>query len=199
MFKTLNALYSGLYRHHGDSSSAVAIPRDNQHLRFQSFDQFLPKGASFSYVDFGCGLAHQLQYLLRTGNSAVDYVGVDVNEDFLNACRQKYPRCTFYQREEFFELGGDYDYIGAIGVFNIVYMDATRQQKFVFEEITRLFELTSRAVLLNFMHTAVDFVQERAWHQEVGALFQYCSSNLSRKVALDATYLPYEYTFAIFR
>ena len=199
MFAKSNEAYSALFRAHGDSSSAVMIPKGNQDLRYASIGKLLPRSGSFTYLDYGVGLGHQYDYFLRSGWTRIAFTGVDVNGDFLAHCKEKFPQATFMTRQEFLVEPKQFEFVGVVGTFNLIYSSAEEQQALVFEEICNLWRSTRIALFLNFMSTAVDYRQVGAHHQDVGLLYNFVASTISRKIKIDSSYLPYEFTMAIFR
>lgn len=199
MFESVNALYSSLLREHGSSAAAVGIPRDNQHLRYHSVSRRLPLDADFSLLDYGCGLGHLRGFLIQAGFGNCRYSGVDINPDFLAESRARHPSCEFLSREEYTLSNTMYDFSVAIGTFNLLYADEVDQQEFIASEIDLVFSRTTKAMFVNFMHTDVDYVQPGAWHQPVGALFSHVKSSVAKRVEIDSSYLPYEFTLVIYR
>ena len=195
----VNEQYTELFRQFGDSPKSVMIPKDNQNLRFNSIAKFLDPKVKMSYLDYGCGLAHQLDYFNNYGFTDLDYIGVEINNDFLNHNQKKHPESKFLNREDFIQSLTKFDYIGVIGTFNLIYSTKEEQKSFVFEEMTRLWQRTDKILFINFMSTVVDYVQENAYHQELGELYSFVSRELSRKIIIISDYLPFEYTIAIIK
>jgi hypothetical protein len=199
LFEGLNSTYSEWLRKYGDSSAAVGIPKDNQGIRFDSISRHIPVNEAGSYADYGCGLAHQLTYFRAKGYQNLSYTGVEVNLDFLKACEEKYPRDSFLTRDNFFGSDNQYDYVGAVGVFNLIYVNDSHQIEFVKEEISKLWAKTNKVLFLNFMTNDVDFKQVSAYHQDLSDLYLFARKNFSKSLFIDSTYLPYEFTIGIFR
>lgn len=198
-FGDMNKAYSSAFRRYGDSSASVMIPKDNQVLRFSSISRFLPRDVPFSYLDFGCGLGHQYEHFRREGFDQIEFTGGEVNDDFLEHCRAKHTGAKFLSRDELFGQFTGFDFVGAVGAFNLVYSPQIDHQQFVFEEVRRLWGITRRGLFLNFMSTVVDYQQQGAFHQDLGSLYSFIGSSLSRRIFVDSGYLPYEYTMAVFR
>ncbi len=198
-FYTVNQQYSALFERFGDSSSSVMIPKDNQAVRYKGIESFLPTTLEYSLLDYGCGLAHFLKYLRSAGHTHLKYTGVDINEKFLDHCKTNFPEDQFIDRESFFEDKSTFDYVVEVGTFNLLYSSEYDHQKLVWEEIARLWEKTRVALFLNFMSTAVDYQQTGAFHQDLGDLYAFISKRISRKIFVDSTYLPFEYTLSVWR
>lgn len=195
----VNKQYTKLFEKFGDSPKSVMIPKDNQHLRFNSIAKFLDPEVKMSYLDYGCGLAHQLDYFHKHGFNNLDYTGVEINNDFIIHSQKKYPASTFLNREDFIQSSTKFDYIGVVGTFNLIYSTKEKQKAFVFEEMRRLWQRTDKILFINFMSTVVDYIQENAYHQEIGELYSFVSRELSRKIIIESDYLPFEYTVVIIK
>ncbi len=199
MFRNINAVYSAMLEAHGDSAAAVGIPKDNQAIRYESVSKHLDPASKFSILDYGCGLAHFHDFLIERGFSQMLYVGADINQKLLDQTRLRNSGISLTTRDSLFAAAARFDYVAAVGTFNLVYDTPLRQQGFIFAELKALFELTDKALFVNFMHTEVDFEQAGAWHQSVGDLFRFAKTSLSDKVTIDSSYLPYEFTAVIGR
>jgi 2-polyprenyl-3-methyl-5-hydroxy-6-metoxy-1,4-benzoquinol methylase len=70
-------------------------------------------------LDYGCGTGDFYRFLQRRGIK-VKYTGVDINENFIDLAKKKYPECTFkVMNADDDEFEGFYDYIFICGVFKI--------------------------------------------------------------------------------
>ena len=49
------------------------------------------------------------------------------------------------------------------------------------------------------MTDQVDFIQEGAFHQNVLELYEFAKEKLTKRVAVDESYMPYEFTFHFFK
>jgi len=198
LYKSINQKYSRQFREHGDSAKSVMIPKDNQEVRFNSIAARIPKNRNLSYLDYGCGLGHQMKYFNKLDYKSLTYSGVEINPDFLEFCRTNYTGVDFFDYHEFWADPKPYDMIGAVGTFNLRY---TENDNFglIKNEITRLWGVTREILFLNFMSNQVDFIQDGAYHQDLGMLYEFSCNKLSRIIEIDSSYLPYEYTFIIKR
>jgi SAM-dependent methyltransferase len=197
-FSRVNQQYSDLFAKFGDSSSSLMWSRDTT-VRFKSIQSLLGSTRGHSLLDYGCGLAHFASYLRSEGETNLEYTGVDINDDFLEYCRFNFPEDKFLDRSSFLGDEATYDYVSVIGTFNLVYSSDYSHQDFVWNEISMLWKKTRAALFLNFMSTSVDYQQGGAFHQDVGDLYEFVSKNLSRKMFIDSTYLPFEYTLGVWR
>ncbi len=198
-FWKINKDYTELYSRFGDSPKSVMIPKDNQALRYESISKHIPKNKKMSYLDYGSGLGHQKLYFDKAGFDELQYVGVEVNASFLEHSKANVIGAEFMSYKDFHSSEETFDMSGVVGTFNIMYEIEQQQWEFVVKEVTDLWNKTKKTMFLNFMSTVVDFQQEGAYHQELGELYSFIAKSMSRKVMIDSTYLPYEYTVIVCR
>jgi len=195
MFDEINVSYSKAFEKFGDTSSSVMIPKNNQYLRFDSVISFLPKKNHLKIIDYGCGLAHFYEHLIANWPYEFEYIGVDINKEFLDHNKTKYKEATFVERDKFLLMKNKFDFVVCIGTFNLKYKKNNfENQQFVFQEIQKIWDKTQKSLYVNFMSTVVDFQQENAYHQDVGSIYKFFCARLTRNVVIDSTYLPYEFS-----
>jgi trans-aconitate methyltransferase len=195
----IKQLYKDAFKQHGDSPSSVLWPKGRQDERFYALTRHIKADGGFSVADYGCGLAHFKEYLDQHYSNVI-YTGVDIVEDFLNHNKTKYPDSHFVQPEELFNGDKTYDYILASGTFNILYVnDEASHKKIVFDVLEKLFSKTNRYLSVNFMTDQVDFKQDTAFHMNVTELYEFCSRSLSKRMSIDQSYMPYEYTITLWK
>lgn len=190
--------YSESFKIHGDSPKSVMWPKGRQEERFNALFRFIPKGNKFTILDYGCGLAHLIEYLEKNFID-YDYTGCDIVEDFIVYNSKKFKRETFFNSMKQ-KVSHTYDYTVVSGAFNILYSnDVIEHKKIVFETIKMLFKHTNKILSINFMTDQVDFQAPNSYHQNVKELYDFCSQNITKRLNIDQTYMPYEFTITLFR
>ena len=193
----IKKLYREALEKHGDSHRSVLLPKGRQKERFFALTRHIKGGDGFSIMDFGCGLAHLKNYL-DARFSDYRYIGVDMLPEFIAANQRKFPDGEFCRIDSYRDIAGSYDYVVASGTFNILYdQDPEVHQEMVFAMLSHLFERTQVYLAVDFMTDDVDYVQEGAYHQSVSALYEFVYRNLSKRIVLDQSYMPYEYTLTV--
>ncbi len=159
----------------------------------------MPHGGGFSLLDYGCGLAHMKTYL--DGQFCnVAYTGADAVGPFVDACKAKHPDLAFYLAQSPDQIPSTYDYVVASGVFNLLYVtDVSAHRDIVWSILEQLFERARVALAVDFMTDRVDFRQPGAYHQNVGELHAWIVRRLSRRLTLDHSYLPSEFSVTIWK
>jgi len=192
-------LYENAFHQHGDSPQAVLMPKGRQEIRFHSLTHHITEDKDFSLLDYGCGLAH-LKPFLDEHYKNVNYTGADAVSTFIETCRSKYPRVQFFNAQSPTEIAGEYDYIVASGVFNLMYIpEIAIHRTMVFDMIGQLFNKAKCYLSVNMMTDAVDFQQPHAYHQNVTEIYNFAFENLSRRLIIDQSYMPYEFTLTIWK
>jgi trans-aconitate methyltransferase len=195
----ITQLYRAALHEHGDSPAAVLWPKGRQHERFHALTRHIALEGEFSLLDFGCGLAH-LKPFIDQRYTNVAYTGVDTVSEFIELAHRKYEDSTFLQLNSPDALREDYDFIVASGVFNICYLpDLKNNRDLVFKMLSQLFARTRTYLSINFMTDEVDYRQDGAYHQNVTELCNFVNSQLSIRLVLDQSYMPYEYTITIWK
>ena len=198
MIDNVKKQYQDAYIKHGNSLEAVFIPKGRQLERFSSLLTYVKK-ESFSILDYGCGLGQMADYVKQKFPQA-DYSGVDIVEDFILENKSKYDFGKFEIISDCYDVKDNYDVIAAAGVFNLLYVkDKAQHQKIIYDNLSHLFSKTNDLLSVNFMTDQVDFIQDGAFHQNVNKLYDFAKKNLTKRVAIDESYMPYEFTFHFFK
>jgi trans-aconitate methyltransferase len=193
-------MYEDAFRRHGDSHEAVLWPKGRQAERFHALTRHIARSGNFSVLDYGCGLAHLKPYV-DSHYERVAYTGADAVEAFVDSNRRKYPDAVFHQAQSPESVGGEFDYVVASGAFNILYTpgDPAAHRAIVYRILEQLFAKASTYLSINMMTDAVDFEQPHAYHQNVPDLYRFAIDTLSRRLVLDQSYMPYEFTLTLWK
>ena len=195
----IKTLYQDAFNKNGDSPASVLWPKGRQSERFHALSKNIKNEDKFSVLDFGCGLSHLKDYL-DSSYSNVEYTGVDIVEEFLNHNKTKLPNDTFLTPDELYASENKYDYIFSSGAFNILYVNNKEEHKeIVFDILEKLFQKTNKYLSVNFMTDQVDFQQEGAYHQNVIELYEFCSKKLTKRLEIDQSYMPFEFTITLWK
>lgn len=198
MIENVKKKYQDAFDRHGNSLDAVFIPKGRQLERFISLLTYV-KTESFSILDYGCGLGQMSKYIKENFPKS-NYLGVDIVEEFISENTSKYDFGRFEIIKDCFDIKNNYDVITAAGVFNLLYVqDQKKHQQIVYDNLSHLFSKSNDVLSVNFMKDEVDFIQEGAFHQNVMDLYNFSKKNLTKRVVVDESYMPYEFTFHFFK
>ncbi len=191
-------LYQEAFASHGDSPLAVLWPKGRQRLRFEALTRHI-RGNGFSVLDFGCGLAH-LKDELDSRFSSYRYIGADVVPEFVAAVRNKHPDAVIHLVRNPGELVESVDYVVISGTFNIIDAESSAiYLSFVQATLKHLFSLCRISLSVNFMTDRVDYKQPGAHHVNVESMYHFVRDELSPRLQLDQSYMPYEFTVVAYR
>jgi SAM-dependent methyltransferase len=190
--------YRSAFKEHGRSSAAVLCPKGRHDLRFQALlNPCAIQGRRL--LDFGCGLGHLCDYLTARDIDC-EYVGVDIVPDFIESNRIAFPGRRFELIKEIKDISGRFDIVLSSGVFNILYFnDVAANEEYVKTQIGQLYTLTDEVLVIDFMTSHVDFQQNDAFHADPSAMIKFAIGELSKRVLLNHSYMPFEFCMAVFK
>lgn len=174
-------------------------PKGRQPLRFAALTRFFDRRGGFSVLDYGCGLADLKPYLGERFPN-VHYNAADITPEFVQSGRTRYPDARFLLVESVQDIVEDYDYVVMSGVFNFRYDCSLDDHKAIVRSSLRgLFARAKRSIAVDFMTDDVDYQATNSYHQNVNEIYQFARHELSRRVIVDHSYLPYEYALTVFK
>jgi SAM-dependent methyltransferase len=196
---SLKDYYRSLFEENGDSPQAAQhTSREGQFKRFEILTD--PISKSHSIVDVGCGLGEMLRFL-RKNNYTGQYLGLDFLPEFITAANSKFKNDSNAEFIEYDvcrdELPEKYHYILMSGIFN---NKMPKNQSFMFDTITKLYDKCYCGLAFNALSTHVEYQDDTLYYSNPMLVFDYCKKNLTPFVSLKHDYLtkpdgfPYEYT-----
>ena len=142
---TYNDYYDS-YADMGDRAGIVAWEaEESQEKNFNLVSKYIKNGDSV--LDFGCGIGDLLSHLKKNNIMITDYMGVDINEKFINLAKKSYPENNFQLIQKVKDIKGKWDDVCAIGVFTWY----IKKKEFI-KTINRLYELSNKQVLLTCLY-----------------------------------------------
>ncbi len=181
--------YQRAFAEHGDSPAAVLVPKGRQHLRYHALTSHFRRDG-FSLLDFGCGLAHLKAYLdERFGQYS--YRGADIVPEFVNEVRKKYPDTQVDLIGSYKDVSEPVDHIVVCGTFNVIGCDCG--ESYLEAALTHLFNLCRVSLCVDFMTDRVDYMLPKANHVNVEKMYSFIRDNLSPRLIIDQSYMPYEF------
>lgn len=192
----LKNLYRTQFQKYGVDPRSLFWSKGRQKIRFQVLSEHIHSGMTI--LDYGCGFGDFYSYL-KSKNIDVNYIGIDIVDEFIHEAQKIHSDGTFLIRE----LNNDYldlqiDYAVASGTFNLLYVDnEVDHERIVFEAIAKLYSLAAGGVSVDFLTPDVDYKAPGGFHMDYSKIMSWCINNLSRRIKLDHSYLPYEYCIHI--
>lgn len=201
--KSQNEYYSGLFKKYGYSPLAVAGKAEEyKNLRYEKVSGIFFNDNNFSLHDVGSGLGHYYPFLKkRLKEKKFDYSGSEINKEFYNFCKKKYPEVEFFLRDLSKKVHDNkYDYLIITGVFyHTCGVDHKKWQKFCFKLIDNCFKMAKKGIACNFITEFVDYKKDDLYYCNIDKITNYIVSNLSRFFNIYHAYPLYEFTLNIFK
>jgi SAM-dependent methyltransferase len=171
--------------------------RADQSLRFEMLSREIDF-TNKSILDVGCGFGDFVAFLEARGCSGYSYVGVDISPRLIEEAGRR-----FGGTNRTFKVLNLLDN-PEIGMFDVVVCSGALSFKvednlgLAHQMLARMFALSREAVCVNFLSSRVDYMLEKNFHFEPGAMLAYALS-LSRWARIYHDYSLYEFTIQILR
>lgn len=209
----MSKVYSSIVKHYeaclaqfGDTHKGVDWPnRADAEKRYGVMLEgltFLKDRDSVRLLDFGCGTAHLLDFLISHPINNMVYTGTDISHEFIEVCKRKYPDREFVEVDilENPERLGRYDFIIMNGVFTEKVGLAFDDMFSYFQNMMRaIFAKTEGGVAFNLMSKHVDWEREDLFHLPFDMLAAFLTRELSRNFIIRNDYGLYEYTVYLYK
>lgn len=160
------------------------------------------KETAISLLDFGCGTAHLLEYIMKNKYQKLQYSGLDISQKFIDVAQKKHPNNSFYCIDVLDKNTTilDFDYIVMNGVF-------TEKRELSFEEmweyftklITIIYNNCNKGFAFNVMSKNVAWEREDLFHVPHDLLSDFLCKNISRNYIIRNDYGLYEYTVYVLK
>jgi 2-polyprenyl-3-methyl-5-hydroxy-6-metoxy-1,4-benzoquinol methylase len=194
IIEDLQKHYKKLYEQFGDTPQAVQYSDEaSQNARFQALIEIADLEGK-SILDFGCGAGHLGTYIERQGINC-SYHGVDILEEFIDLCRNKFPNSKFGMIDSF--DNERFDYIIISGVFN---NKITDNRSFYQNTIKKLFKMCRHGIAFNLMSSYVDFFDENLFYEKPENVFSFMKTEVTQYVIIRNDYevkkgvIPFDFT-----
>jgi 2-polyprenyl-3-methyl-5-hydroxy-6-metoxy-1,4-benzoquinol methylase len=145
--------YNGLYMYYMDNNSLLVgwKSKESQYLRFRTIVECGLKNND-SVLDVGCGVGDFLAYC-KENNLIFDYVGIDIYEDFINMCKNSYPKNNFIKCGlEEYNFDRKFDWCIASGTYNVILTyDYFDNIEYIKQNIVKMFNLCNKGCIFNLL------------------------------------------------
>ncbi|HVX25472.1 MAG TPA: class I SAM-dependent methyltransferase [Parafilimonas sp.] len=207
VYLTIVEHYEHCLDEYGDSHKGVDWPKqDDTEKRYEvmlnviKFGKDTQKKAEL--LDFGCGAAHLLDFMIKKNIENINYSGLDISEKFISLSRKKFSNVPFYCLDILDSKTAlpSFDYIIMNGVF-------TEKRELSFEEmwnyfckmLKKIFQFADKGIAFNVMSKAVDWERDDLFHLPTDLLVDFLTKNLTRNFIIRNDYGLYEYTTYVYR
>lgn len=199
------AHYESCFARHGNCCQGVDWPNAaDAETRYRIMLEVIREPASepVRLLDLGCGLAHLYEHIERTGWRGIEYAGLDVSQQFIEAARSKHPGLELYQADllDSSTLIPEFDYVVMNGVFTEkVTLSFEEMWEYTQRMLQRAFAQARRGIAFNVMSKQVDWEREDLFHLPFDLLAGFVTTRLSRNFVIRNDYGLYEYTTYVYR
>ncbi len=166
----INNFYPEYYKDSKSKSEVVGwSSKKEQNKRFEVLLNIGVENGE-TVLDYGCGLGALYKYMTNHYDD-FNYIGVDINQDFIDKCKQKYPNVKFKKIEDITDIKSKYDWFIASGAFTVY-----TPIKDMIKTIKDVFKIVKYGIAINFLDSTYaknsDLVAIRGYNKiEIYKLF----------------------------
>ena len=197
----------------GDSALGMGWPNIADAVRrYEVMLDVIPDRRALAHpvrvLDLGCGCGHLYEHLQKHSATSIEYkgpieyTGIDLSEQFIQRCVEKYPQADFRQMDilQTPELLESFDYIIINGIFTSrCSMSFERMWSFVQAMLKLAFSRARHGLAFNAMSKQVDWEREDLFHLPLDTLASFCCHNLSRHFVIRNDYGLYEFAAYVYQ
>lgn len=177
-------IYNQYYNDYKDDDRSKMVAwgvSGSQERNFKMVSSNIKNG--YSVLDYGCGIGDFIKYLNDNKINISNYLGVDINNNFIELAKKTYPNHNFIVINDIDDITGKWDIVCAIGVFTWF----ITKQEFI-DIIYKLYNTCNKQLLLTFLNgeTPYDFEydeddEDQYWNNE----YKYYSPKLFKTLFND--------------
>ncbi len=191
----LLSFYNLHYKKFGERPEALRWTPQGQLRRYYTFLEIAPDLNNRKILDYGCGMGDFYKFLKRRGIS-VNYTGIDINGNFINVAKKKYPECLFKVTSiDEGPLDEYYDYIFICGVFNL---RVPGVQDDLRNALVTLFKNCNKGLALNALSSHTPVKDAELNYTSPEDTVKFAIENLSPSVVLRHDRIPNDFTLFIY-
>ena len=190
---------------HGDNHKGVDWPKqESAEISYSVMLDLLAKDGrdKITLLDFGCGLSHLYEFIVRKGRSDIQYTGLDASPAFIKESSRKHPG-IHYICADVLESSAE------IGVFDYVVLNGVLTEKvdltfdamweYAQQLLLKAFSYARIGMAVNFMSKQVDWERDDLFHLPFDLLAAFLKGNVTRHFTFRHDYGLYQYTAYMYR
>ncbi len=181
----------------GDRPEALRWTPQGQIRRYHTLTEIAQDLHTSTVLDYGCGTGDFYRFLGRRG-IVPRYTGVDINENFIEIARKKYPHCAFRVMdisEGDDELDGFFDYIFICGVFNYLVPGVGDDLK---NALVTLFKHCNKGLALNALSSHTPLKDPELNYTSPEEMVAFALENLSPYLMLRHDRIQNDFTLFVY-
>ena len=191
--------YKNLFNKFGYSPESLGWHKGNQFLRFYQLTNHWELDNS-SILDVGCGFGDFNKYLEINKITKYNYLGIDLLNDFITEANKQYSNENInFIKGNFIKTNIDtnIDYSIASGTFNYKIKEIDCYD-YVYDNMKKMFEISNKAIAIDFLSSRVDYFHKHNFNYSPSKILEM-AYDLSRRVILNNSFLPFEFAIVIFK
>jgi cyclopropane fatty-acyl-phospholipid synthase-like methyltransferase len=194
--ETSKEYFSSHYKKHGNHVNALGWgSKESQFKRFSVLHEVGIKDGD-SILDVGCGFGDFRSFLAESCNT--DYIGIDMNSDFIEIAKSKHPNSKFYCTSLSEYSGHSCDWVVASGIFSFETEDWFNYVK---DSIDSMLSLSTKGVAVNFLssQSIKDCGIGLSKFVDPSLAIKYFTTLTPTKFCLRHDYLGHDFTLYLYR
>ena len=190
--KSILNYYSDLFKKYGDSHKSLGWGNGRQSMRFQVLNQ-IGNFQNCSILDVGCGFGDFYGFL-KYQNIKSNYLGVDINGEFLKLAQKKYPKAEFELRDiQKKKIKKKFDWVVGTGLTN-----KSSTYPYLKNLLKEMFRICKKGVAIDFITDYVDYKEKDISYTSPEIMFKFAKT-MTRRVTLRHDYFPFEFCLYLFK
>jgi len=186
--KSIIDIYNERYKRYGFSPKSLGWDKNRARLRFNILTS-LWNLDNMAILDFGCGFGDFYDFLIHDKDvKHISYTGIDINPEFINIAKSRFPYVKFLVRSDPGKI--KFDYVFASGIFNDKIPDA---KKHIRNTIKMISHSCRKGFAINFLSDKVQYTLPHANHTDPAWIVSLCYK-FSNNIVLRNDYMPFEFT-----
>ena len=188
--------YTQKYMEYGDNVKSLGWGSINsQNIRFNQL-LYLDISDNDTILDVGCGFGDLKNYLDQK-QFVVNYFGIDICNEFIEKCKQKYPDMSSkFTCIDLFDIEGTYDWVFCSGIFALERIDWCDH---VNRCLTKLYTFVNKGLVVNFLYKFDPYINNRyaLMHYTSLSEIEQILKNIDFKFILKYNYHTYDITLIL--
>lgn len=193
--------YKSQFQRYGIDPRSLFWTKNRQNIRFNVIKE---SGISKnnSIFDIGCGFGDLYYFLKRTIDYKGNYTGIDIVNEFIQICNERYPR-ERHPNIDFRVLdilkdsiNKKWDFVVLSGTLN--HIINSNHWEYVKKMIKKMFNLCNKGISVDFVSSYGDDRHSKLFRADPNKVFTFAKT-LSKRVCLRHDYMPYEFAVYLYK
>lgn len=195
-------LYTDNIRKFGNKAESVGWgTQEKQDLRFLKLLSVVDQNeSSFSVNELGCGYGELVKHCARNNFKLGEYFGYDISEEMLSNAKDYLADFENINLFKSSNLSSMADYTIASGIFNVRFDNGIQDwEEHIKSTLRDMFEHSKKGIAFNLLTKYVDFEADNLYYADPACYFDFCKTELGKRVNLLHDYPLYEWTITVFK